>query len=482
MLCDEIFEESSFRNSLVVSRVKKNIQEREFAKTINVGHGFVLFYAKPAAVIVIPTKYQEKKERWHAFDAPGLRPTMEYSLFGHKPPTGRHWMFEERKAKGLLEKGLLRPNSKTGKPQYKLEASDTTKLDTNWTDLQEGNSEWKFLNGEKNIELIKRIIKIYPSKDAIILDFMAGSGTTGHAVLELNKEDGGNRQFILCTNNENNICTEVTYPRIQKVIKGYKKNGNGKQVDGLDGNLQYFKTDLLRKTKNRDQVKINLTKRCTEMLCVKENIFNLEIEKKDYKIFSSNKTDKSLCIYYNLIDDTFDDFLAEIKKLKGKKIIYMFSMENKVKKSLFAEIDNFSIEAIPQNILDVYKQLVKMNIPVKTNVIFTDLNKAKIKIFTDKDKDDGARVLRIVLEKVIQKISRDNSINILNIKGKEEKISTLNDSLLNQNIITKVEWNENRTFLTIGNNVAHGDYDDYDLKQVEKFYKHIQSLLNSYNI
>src|SRR3972149_6356421 len=141
LLCDEIFEESSFRNSLIVSRVKKNIQEREFAKTINVGHGFVLFYAKPAAVIVIPTRYQEKK------------------------------------AKELIEKGLLRPNPKTGKPQYKLEASDTTKLDTDWTDLQEGSSEWKFLNGEKNIELIKRIIGMYPSKDAIVLDFMAGFGT-----------------------------------------------------------------------------------------------------------------------------------------------------------------------------------------------------------------------------------------------------------------------------------------------------------------
>ena len=252
--------------------------------------------------------------------------------------------------------------------------------------------------------------------------------------------------------------------------------------DGLGGNLQHFKTGLIKKTKNRDQLKINLTRKCTEMLCVKENIFNLEIEEKDYKIFSSNRKDKSLCIYYNLIDDTFDEFLAEIKKLKSKKIIYMFSMENKVEKSLFAGIKNIKIEAIPQNILDVYKQLVKMNIPIKTNVLFTDLKKAKIKVFTNKEKDDGARVLRVVLEKVIQKISQDNSINILNAKGKEEKISKLNDNLLNQNIITKIEWIENRTYLAIGNNAAHGDYDDYDLNQVEKFYKHIQSLLNSYKV
>jgi adenine-specific DNA-methyltransferase len=218
------------------------------------------------------------------------------------------------------------------------------------------------------------------------------------------------------------------------------------------------------------------------MLCVKENIFNLEKESDDFKIFSSNKKNEFLCVYYNFIEDTFDEFINELKKLNGKKHIYMFSMEDEIDRTLFTGIKNFKIEAIPQNILDVYKQLVKMNIPVKTNVIFTDLNKAKNKIFTDKDKDDGARVLRVVLEKLIQKVSQDNGINILNNKGKEEKISKLNDLLLNKNIITKIEWTENRTYLTIGNNAAHGDYEDYDLKQIEKFYRHIQSLLNNYNV
>jgi len=186
------------------------------------------------------------------------------------------------------------------------------------------------------------------------------------------------------------------------------------------------------------------------MLCVKENIFNLETESDDYKIFSSNKKNEFLCVYYNFIEDTFNDFLSELKKLKGKKHIYMFSVENEVDKALFSGIKNIKIEAIPQNILNGYKRLVKMNIPVKTNIIFTDLNKAKNKIFSDKDKDDGARVLRVVLEKLIQKISQDNGINILNPKGKEEKISTLNDKLLNQNVITKIEWQENRAYLTIG--------------------------------
>ncbi|MEX2090610.1 MAG: DNA methyltransferase, partial [Candidatus Paceibacterota bacterium] len=85
---------------------------------------------------------------------------------------------------------------------------------------------------------------------ATILDFFAGSGTTGHAVLEMNKIDGGNRKFILCTNNENNnggnggIAESVCYPRIKAVINGYK-NKKSEKVAGLPSNLFYYQTDLV---------------------------------------------------------------------------------------------------------------------------------------------------------------------------------------------------------------------------------------------
>jgi len=70
----------------------------------------------------------------------------------------------------------------------------------------------------KPTELIKRLIRAYSDKDSIILDFFAGSGTTGQAVLELNEEDGGNRQFILCNTNENNIFSDICYPRLKDLI------------------------------------------------------------------------------------------------------------------------------------------------------------------------------------------------------------------------------------------------------------------------
>lgn len=87
---------------------------------------------------------------------------MEYQLFGHRPPRGRQWLLEEAKATAMIASGLLRQNHRSGKPQYKLEASEETRLDTNWTDLQEGSAKWGFPNGEKNIELINRIIKMHP--------------------------------------------------------------------------------------------------------------------------------------------------------------------------------------------------------------------------------------------------------------------------------------------------------------------------------
>ncbi|TRZ79988.1 site-specific DNA-methyltransferase [bacterium] len=360
----------------------------------------------------------------------------------------------------------------------------------------------KIFDNPKSSILLKHLLEIVVDKDSIILDFFAGSGTTGHAVLDLNKEDGGNRKFILCTNNELNgyekelkekgmsekeikeygICRRVTYPRLEKVIKGYKKNGDGEKVEGLGGNLQYFRTGLVKTTKNKDQVRLDLTKKCVEMLCVKENIFNLEIEEGDYKICSSNKKDKFLCVYFNLFDKSFEDFLIKIKKIKGEKVAYVFSLDNEVDKKLFSGIDNLKIEAIPQEILNVYDKIVKMNIPVKTEIIFTLFEKAKKQVFEEEDKDDGAKNLRIVLEKILQKIAQMNRIEIYNDKQKEIKISKINDTLKQEKIISQTEWEEIRTYLTIGNKASHGEFDEYNLDQIKNFIKVLQSLINKFNI
>ncbi len=82
----------------------------------------------------------------------------------------------------------------------------------------------------KPVELIKRLIKNHYNKNAIVLDFFAGSGTTAQAVLELNQQDGGSRKFILCTNNQNNICEDITYKRCSDLINTYIFNKSESEV------------------------------------------------------------------------------------------------------------------------------------------------------------------------------------------------------------------------------------------------------------
>jgi adenine-specific DNA-methyltransferase len=101
-------------------------------------------------------------------------------------------------------------------------------------DLSDITGSTKDFMYPKPVKLIKRILAIASHKDSVVLDYFAGSGTTGQAVLEANCEDGGSREFVLVTNNEENICDEVTYPRIKKVIEGYE------DTKGTGGELTYI--------------------------------------------------------------------------------------------------------------------------------------------------------------------------------------------------------------------------------------------------
>lgn len=95
----------------------------------------------------------------------------------------------------------------------------------------------------KSVELIKYLIKLVDKKELVVLDFFAGSGTTGQAVLELNQEDDVDRQFILCTNNENNICEDITYERLRTVLLGVRRDGS-LYNKGMNGNLEYWRYSL----------------------------------------------------------------------------------------------------------------------------------------------------------------------------------------------------------------------------------------------
>jgi adenine-specific DNA-methyltransferase len=192
------------------------------------------------------------------------------------------------------------------------------------------------------------------NKEAIVLDFFAGSGTTGHAVLELNKDDDGNRQFILCTNNENKIAEEVCYPRIKKVITGYK-DSKGEKVQGFGGNLKYFRTDFVD-AEPTDKNKKKLTEQATEMLCLKEGTFEKITSKKAFKIYKNTNH------YTGIIFDqmAIPDFKEAIAKLKGKFSVYVFSLGDDSFDEEFDDVkQRVKLSPIPEVILRVYRRIFK---------------------------------------------------------------------------------------------------------------------------
>lgn len=121
----------------------------------------------------------------------------------------------------------------------------------------------------KPVEVIVRILQIAGNKDSVVLDFFAGSGTTAQAVLELNKEDGGQRKFILCTNNENNICEEITYQRIKTVITGKRQDGSEYSA-GIPANLKYYHTDFV--PKSEEYLADSLLNHVTEMIQLEHGV------------------------------------------------------------------------------------------------------------------------------------------------------------------------------------------------------------------
>jgi adenine-specific DNA-methyltransferase len=110
-------------------------------------------------------------------------------------------------------------------------------------DLQEAGFSWHFPYGEKNVELVRRILGMVCDPGDIVLDSFAGSGTTGHAVLQLNKEDGGDRRFIMVEMEmETEIARTITAERLRRVIEGYTwtdQQGNERREAGLGGGFRY---------------------------------------------------------------------------------------------------------------------------------------------------------------------------------------------------------------------------------------------------
>ena len=254
LLCDEIFGSTNFRGQIVRGTGTPTGQGNAILSN---EIDYVLVYSKTEQAVFNGLPFSEENAKiYNLEDEYGKylvrplrktggedrredRPSMFYPVTAPDgtqlypiAPSGyeSRWRCQESTYKQLMADHRIEwKEDKTGWKVYqKFYLEGRTKQAGNlWIDI-EGNKKAtitiKNIFGEnafsfpKPVELIYRIAQIASNKSSFVLDFFAGSGTTGHAVMKLNAEDGGNRKFILCTNNENNICREVTYERVKRVI------------------------------------------------------------------------------------------------------------------------------------------------------------------------------------------------------------------------------------------------------------------------
>ena len=219
-----------------------------------------------------------------------------------------------------------------------------------------------FTNGKKPLKLIRKLLGLIDKPNAIVLDFFAGSGTTAEAVMDLNEQDKNNRQFILITNNDEvtngkkqKIMTDICYPRIKNVIKGY----NSKK--SLPNSIRYFKTAFVGKNnilKADDADKIELAHNAGGMLAIAENTFG-QVEQNNYwQIFENQK--QYTAVYFREEFDKFDDFIEKVKKLKRPVVVYIFSWEKEFEFNDFEDSKNIKVKTIPLPILEIYKQIYNL--------------------------------------------------------------------------------------------------------------------------
>lgn len=248
----------------------------------------------------------------------------------------------------------------------------------------------KLFNYSKPTDLIKYLIDRFVDFNPIILDFFAGSGTTLHATMQLNAEDGGHRQCILVTNNENNICEEVTYERNRRVIQGYT-NAKGEEVVGLTkNNLRYYRTGFVGRSRSMQNMR-KLVNLATDMLCIKEDLYteqNTFGGQKTYKgifrYFDDGKK-QMLVIYREEAIDELVDIIYEMDITQPIKV-YVFSPSEDPWEGSFDDVsDKVELCALPQAIYNTYRRIL----PKKKDAVVMPEEDALASTQEDKDLFEG---------------------------------------------------------------------------------------------
>ena len=268
LMCDNVFGADNFIAQIIWERAYAPVNLK---KHFSESHDYVICFAKKIQKAIcnglprsgeVNDRYlnpdNDIRGVWKAADST-VGPAVQEKIYeitlpsGRKvlPSSGRCWLYTKERFTEMVNDNRIwfGPNgdSTPAVKKFLSEVKHGVTPMTIWKYAEVGHSQdatkelKNIFDGEskftypKSIRLLQRIVGLYGDKSSIILDFFAGSGTTGHAVMKLNAEDGGKRKFILCTNNENNICRDVTYERIKRVIAR----------DKYEASLKYYKVDFV---------------------------------------------------------------------------------------------------------------------------------------------------------------------------------------------------------------------------------------------
>ncbi len=394
LLCDEIFGEGNFLTNITWKSKSGGAND---ASHFGVDHEYILVYAQNTNICTIyndkdatvTTSYNKVDENGNRYaldrldkQSLGYQSSLDFPIIG---PDGREYVVEHKNPNN--KKARWRWGKSTVEERYNelvfiypyvytknYEKNDGQKprsilFDERFGRTRTGSTDLKkiltqsIFSYPKPVSLINYLLQISSSKDATILDFFAGSGTTLHAVMKLNEDDKGKRKCILVTNNENGICESVTYVRNKNIIRGYTDSNKQKVIGLINNNLRYYKTDFVGRERNNTNMR-KLVESATDMLCIKNDIY----EEQD--TFFGNKHSKEILRFFDdgkkmmliiYLEDAIEDLVEIIdnQDLGGKKIItYVFSPSNDPYTDDFFDVeDKVKLVALPSAIYNAYSKI-----------------------------------------------------------------------------------------------------------------------------
>lgn len=406
LLCDEIFGAQNFVSNMVWAGNRTGKNDSVNIKNI---HEYILVYFKTSSACLqgikdvddskykLSDKYVDERGKYYLITldqaALGYVESLDFGIKDPETgelvfPNGRkgksvgedehRWRWGREKVEEGLKKDLIVFKTSSGKrrvytKQYQFYSADGEKIERRvlkesiineystrgGKDLLKEIFKYAPFSYAKPMDLIKELIAIFPADNAVVLDFFAGSGTTGQAVIELNKEDGGHRQFILVTNNESQIAENVTYPRVKTVITGNRPDGT-KYSDGIPANLRYFKTDFVEKGKTTDDTREALITECCDMIRIRENAFEYVASTPEYRFYKNDNVFVSIIFDQFAITETWEK-VEELNKDKLPVHCYNFSYNRHANEEEIPEDTELEWTAcsIPETVLEVYRKIFR---------------------------------------------------------------------------------------------------------------------------